>query len=183
MAGRCDLCAAPRADDHAHLAEPARRSVACVCQDCARLFPAEAGGRFRRIPEQVRALPADAFEAEGWQALGVPIGLAWFTRNDDGRSTANYPSPVGTAQSALDAEAEAILARVPAWSSLLPEVEAVLVHRVQARPEAWCVPIDLCYRLVGSLRMQWEGITGGAGAGRAVEEFLERVRRQAGARA
>ena len=42
-------------------------------------------------------------------------------------------------------------------------------------------PIDECYALVGAVKMNWEGISGGAAIERAVPAFFERLRTRRGA--
>jgi hypothetical protein len=37
-------------------------------------------------------------------------------------------------------------------------------------------PIDECYRLVGMIKIQWEGISGGPGPEEAIERFFIELR-------
>jgi hypothetical protein len=41
------------------------------------------------------------------------------------------------------------------------------------------VPIDVCYELVGHLRLRWRGFDGGREAHDAMDSFFERVRKKA----
>ena len=43
-------------------------------------------------------------------------------------------------------------------------------------------PIDECYRLVGMIKLSWEGISGGEGPERAVEAFFSHLREREVAR-
>jgi hypothetical protein len=178
---RCELCAVPIGEQHSHLAEPARGSIACACPDCARLFDFEGLGRYRRVPDEVCSLTTVGFEAQDWAALGIPIGLAWLRRTDAGEIRASFPSPIGTAETTLEPEALDLLERLVPRGSLRAEVEALLIHRLGTETEAWRVPIDICYMLVGTLRAHWIGLTGGSAAQYAVREFLARLRERAGA--
>jgi hypothetical protein len=47
--------------------------------------------------------------------------------------------------------------------------------------EAYIVPIDACYELVGRLRTCWRGFDGGAEAHAELDAFFGRVRERAGA--
>ena len=64
-------------------------------------------------------------------------------------------------------------------SKLLPDAEALIVNRISEPPQFAIVPIDECYALVGMVKANWEGISGGA----AIEEvprFFEGLRERAG---
>jgi hypothetical protein len=54
-------------------------------------------------------------------------------------------------------------------------VEAALVRVRGTRVEAYLVPIDACYELVGQLRRLWRGFDGGQEARLALDEFFTRV--------
>jgi hypothetical protein len=45
--------------------------------------------------------------------------------------------------------------------------------------EAFLLPIDECYALVGELRMRWQGFDGGAEARASIAAFLDGLRRRA----
>ncbi len=62
-----------------------------------------------------------------------------------------YPSPAGATESELPLGAwDAVLAAAPALATLAPDVEAALVRARGSRVEAYLVPIDVCYELVGA---------------------------------
>jgi hypothetical protein len=42
--------------------------------------------------------------------------------------------------------------------------------------EAFLVPIDVCYELVGHLRTLWRGFDGGQDVRRRLDEFFDQVR-------
>jgi hypothetical protein len=106
-----------------------------------------------------------------WDALGIPINLAFFVNSTPhGRVVAYYPSPAGATESALDLEA---------WEDigLAADVEALLVNR--SVPEYFVAPIDQCYRLVGLIRTQWKGLSGGTQVWVAIADFFNELRRRA----
>lgn len=62
---------------------------------------------------------------------------------------------------------------------LEPDVEALLLRRTQDRTDCYLVPIDICYELVGRMRLLWQGFDGGAEARAALNTFFEQVERRA----
>ena len=165
---RCGLCGEGLAEVHPHLVEAGKGKPVCACGGCAAVF-AHAGGKYRRVPERVTAVRVD----EKLRApLGVPVGVAFFRAG-----VAVYPSPLGAVESAVPAEAwEALLAETPALRSMEADVEALLV----GPGEAFIVPLDAAYRLIGILRREWRGFTGGDAARAAIEAFFADLRRRAG---
>jgi hypothetical protein len=91
-----------------------------------------------------------------------------------------YPSPAGATESELALEAWAALTEaVPALASLAADVEALLVRRSEHTVEALIVPIDVCYELVGIIRVAWRGFHGGEDLWRNVDLFFERAAERA----
>jgi hypothetical protein len=180
----CDLCAAPIPADphHAHLLEPARRQVLCACDACALLFSARADTRYRRVPRRVRALPAFQLSDAQWDALLIPVGLAFFSHSSvEQRTVALYPSPAGATESLLPLETWTELAQDnPILAEMEPDVEALLVNRVRGRREYYLAPIDECYRLVGLIRMNWRGLSGGSAVWQEIDGFFAQLRQRAG---
>ena len=62
---------------------------------------------------------------------------------------------------------------------LEPDAEALIVNRMADPPEHAIAPIDECYRLVGMIKLEWDGISGGAGVERAIEAFFAELRERA----
>jgi hypothetical protein len=62
-------------------------------------------------------------------------------------------------------------------ATLEPDVEAVLVRRARGAREYWLVPVDECYRLAGSMRATWQGISGGDAMRGTVDAFFRRLAR------
>jgi hypothetical protein len=176
---RCELCGIDLAGEHPHLLDRRSRQVACSCDACAILFCAQEDAKFVRIPRRVVALDNLAFDEGAWDALMLPINLAFFLRGSDDSTAAAYPSPAGVMASEI---------ALPAWSelfassatlqSVVPEVEALLVNRLDGQASSFLVPVDECYRLVGLVRTQWHGLSGGPDLWNAVREFFARVQRR-----
>ncbi|WP_329216294.1 DUF5947 family protein [Streptomyces microflavus] len=177
---RCELCGEPLPDGHRHLVDTTRRSLKCCCPPCHLLFtrPGAGQGRFRAVPDRYLTDPGFALDGDGWNRLQIPVGLAFFFRNSAlDRFAAFYPSPAGATESELDpATWDAVIGSTRLAGLLQDDVEALLLHAERGKP-ATCtlVPIDVCYELVGRMRLHWKGFDGGAEARADIEQFFERV--------
>jgi hypothetical protein len=173
----CDLCAATLGEAHSHLVYVAEGRLLCACAPCALLLGYGAGERYRVVPDRVRHLPDIHLTDPHWEALGVPVDLAFFYWSTPaGRQVAFYPSPAGATECLLPLDAWAGLAAAnPALATLEPDVEALLVNRTRGRREAYLVPIDACYHLVGMVRLRWRGFSGGD-VWEAVDRFFLELR-------
>ena len=182
---RCELCSAEVATEHAHLIEPGRRKLLCSCNACAILFSAM-GTKYRRVPRRVLAL-ADFHLSDGqWESLRVPISMAFFFRSTpDARVIAFYPSPAGATESLLPLETWTDIEDAnPVLQELECDVEALLVNRVGhargfAAPEYYLLPIDECYKLVGLIRSNWRGLSGGTEVWQRISGFFDGLKQRA----
>jgi hypothetical protein len=159
----CELCGTPIPDDHRHVLELATRDVKCACRPCGLLF--ERADRMKLIGTDVYR--AGDVELD-WEELRLPVDIAFFFRAE-GKLKAFYPSPAGPTESLL---------RVEFAVELADDVEALLVDRVRGARRQWIVPIDVCYALVGLVRMHWRGFTGGADVWRELDKFYEGLDRR-----
>jgi hypothetical protein len=170
-------------DNHRHLVDTEKRSLACACTPCAMLFEASgaAHGRFRTVPDRYLADPDHRLDDGAWELLQIPVGVAFFFRNAAlDRLVALYPSPAGATESELDDSTwQAVLGDSPLAELLEPDVEALLLRRSNGRVECSLVPIDICYELVGRMRLLWQGFDGGAEARADLDAFFEHVGRRA----
>ncbi|WP_300006866.1 DUF5947 family protein [Pseudonocardia sp.] len=177
----CELCAKPVPAEHPHLVQVQERRMLCACGACGFLFsnPGAGGGGFRRVPDRYLADPDFRLTDAQWDALQIPVGMAFFLRNSaQDRIIACYPSPAGATESelGLDAWAAGVGASRLA-AGLEPDVEALLVRRESdVGVECLLVPIDACYRLVGLVRLHWRGFDGGAEAWREIDLFFDALR-------
>ena len=175
---QCDLCAEPIAPEHRHLLDLESRRLLCACRACSILFDRSGagGGHYRLVPDRVVALEDVGLDDATWQGFGIPVDMAFFFHSSAaGRVVAFYPSPLGATESLLDLDAwdDRLLAE------LEPDVEALLVNRTRGRREHWIVPVDRCYELVGLVRTHWSGFTGGDEVWQALDEFFDRLRKEA----
>jgi hypothetical protein len=197
----CEFCATAIPADHGHVADLDASTLMCACRACYLLFthagasqerragPGEEAGpqrrigraRYRSVPDRYRSDPGHRLTVAEWNALEIPVGLAFFLRSSaSGDTTAFYPSPAGATECRLDLEAwRRIVADHPLVAAATPDVEAILVSRGpldQDGVDTFLVPIDACYELAGRMRLLWRGFDGGAEARQSVAEFLDRVR-------
>jgi hypothetical protein len=181
-AERCELCSAVLAVQHAHLLEMTKRAILCSCDPCAILFSGGTAARYRRIPRRGRAMSDFQLSGQQWEALMIPINLAFFYRDSPSkRVVAMYPSPAGATESLLTLEAWSELeSGNQALRKMEPDVEALLVNRVGDRAEYFIVPIDECFRLVGLIRVHWRGLSGGTEVWKEIKEFFVELRRKCG---
>lgn len=170
---RCELCGQAIAEHHAHLIEVCSHRLACACAPCADRFNDETTA-YRRVPEVARRLDGFRISDAEWDALLIPIGLAFFFKaTQSGRVVAMYPGPAGAVESQLDLEAWQSLATAnPLLDDLRSDVEALLVHRIDGAKSYWLMPIDRCYALAGLIRKHWHGLSGGPAVREAIDRFF-----------
>lgn len=187
----CEFCATPVPPRHPHLVQVEERRLFCVCGPCGFLFdnPGAGGGGYRRVPDRYLSDPDFRLTDAQWDALQIPVGMAFFLHNSaQDRVIACYPSPAGATESELE---------LPEWRSgigggrlaaeLEPDVEALLVRRERRHDadesdgagDCLLVPIDACYRLVGLVRLHWRGFDGGAEAWQMIDGFFDELRDEA----
>jgi Family of unknown function (DUF5947) len=179
----CELCREVLTDRHGHLVDTDKRSLACACRACYLLFTQEGAGsgRYRAVPERIYHDPSRPLSDLDWNDLQIPVAMAFFFRNSAiGRVVAGYPSPAGPTECELDLEAwDRIAAEHPLLGEMAPDVEAILVNRTELGNEVFLIPIDMCYSLVGELRMFWTGFDGGAEVRAALATFMTGLRHRA----
>src|SRR5215472_9905492 len=68
---RCDMCATPIPDEHAHVVNVESRNLLCTCRACYLLFtrPGAAQGRYRAVPDRYLRLPSFALSPSAWDSL------------------------------------------------------------------------------------------------------------------
>lgn len=172
----CDLCGAELPDDHRHLLHLDERRILCACEPCVAMRAGE--GPYR--PTGSRLLWLDRFDLPDdlWARLRVPIGLAFFMSSSSaGRVVGLYPSPAGATECELELDAWAELREAnPVLDSIEPDIEGLIVNRISVPHQYAIAPIDECYRLVGTVKASWEGISGGRAVEEVVPAFLEELR-------
>lgn len=175
---QCELCAARIEDAHGHVVDTVDRRLLCSCVPCTMLFTSSTHGRLRAVPRHYAIIPSPLFSDAQWDALGIPIGLAFFFESSKyNRVIAFYPGPAGATESELPLDAwRELREREPAIASMQADVEAALVYRLRGRPaRSFLVPIDVCYELAGIVRSKWSGISGGDEVHDAIDRLFARI--------
>jgi Family of unknown function (DUF5947) len=183
---RCEMCSESIADEHQHVVNVAGRQLMCVCRACYLLFTdSNADLRYRAVPDRYLAFEDFALDRRAWEALQIPVGVAFFFTNSAlGRTVAFYPGPAGACESQLDLDAwNAIRGADSRVGLLADDVEALLVRVPEndsadgefAEPQSFLVPIDACYEFVGRLRMLWRGFDGGQEARQFIDSFFSQI--------
>lgn len=180
---RCELCSEPIAPEHRHLLDLSSRELLCACRGCSLLFDREVSGgdHYRLLPDRVRLVEDFELEDVLWERLQIPVGLAFFFHDSRaGKVSAYYPSPAGPTESLLELGTwTEIKARNPVLDGLETDVEALLVNRTNDTPRYWLVPLDACYSLVGLIRVQWKGLSGGTDVWQAIDRFFDDLAKKA----
>ncbi|OBA86306.1 hypothetical protein A5662_02930 [Mycobacteriaceae bacterium 1482268.1] len=174
---RCEMCAEAIADEHQHVVNVEGRQLMCVCRGCYLLFTdSRADLRYRAVPDRYLVFPDFALDRVQWEALQIPVGLAFFFRNSAlDRTVAFYPGPAGATESELDLKAwNEIRAADPRVDMLADDTEAVLVRVPEdgSALQSYLLPVDACYEFVGRLRMLWHGFDGGQQVRSFIDDFF-----------
>jgi hypothetical protein len=179
---RCEMCSEQITDEHQHVVNVEGRQLMCVCRACYLLFTdSTAELRYRAVPDRYLAFGDFALDRRAWEALQIPVGVAFFFTNSAlGRTVGFYPGPAGATESELDLEAwNALRAADSRIDLVADDVEALLVRVPDdgelAQPQTYLVPIDACYEFVGRLRMLWRGFDGGQEAREFIDGFFAHV--------
>ncbi len=175
----CELCGLTISPEHRHLLDLAQRRIVCACESCWAMRSGE--GDYRPTGNRTLWLKDLEIPDDLWASFQIPIGLAFFMGSTVTECVvAMYPSPAGATESELHFEAWGRMLELnPVLRDLEPDIEGLVVNRLSEPPMYAIVPIDHCYALTGAIKASWEGISGGAGVERAVEEFFANLRTRA----
>jgi len=182
---RCELCSLELTREHPHLIELAARKMVCACDACALLFDGRAG-KYKRVSRRVQAMNNFHLSDAQWESLMIPINMAFFFNSSvDERVVVFYPSPAGAVESLLSLEAwQEIVHDNPVLAGMETDIEALLVNRVgksraDVPAEYYIVPIDECYKLVGLIRANWRGLSGGTEVWQEIGHFFSDLKGRA----
>jgi hypothetical protein len=119
-----------------------------------------------------------------WDSLLIPIGMAFFLKSSiENRVLAFYPSPAGPTESMLSLETwNDIVEENAVLLAMESDTEALLVNRLdhaRRASEYYLVPIDKCYELVGLIRSQWRGFSGGTEVWQGIQRFFDDLKERA----
>jgi uncharacterized protein DUF5947 len=160
--------------------------VKSTADACSILFSGQSGTKYRRVPRRILALTDFRITDVQWEALMIPINMAFlFFSEPQQKIVALYPSPAGATESLLPLDSwQDIVRDNPILKNMEPDVEALLVSRVdrmhgRSSAEYYLAPIDECYKLVGLIRANWRGFSGGTEVWDQIAQFFETLKRRA----
>jgi hypothetical protein len=177
-ASQCERCGTDISESHHHFVDIVSRRLSCACRACWLLSGSDTRDSLRAVPDRYLAGPRLRLNGAQWDALQIPVATMFFMFNGRiGRMIAFYPSPAGATESALSLAAWRDVEQSNPWvRNAAPDVEAILVRRHadgSERSDAFIVPIDACYDLVGRIRVRWSGFDGGDAVRDEIERFFD----------
>lgn len=173
----CEFCSSGISSLHRHVLEISTGKVICACDPCALRFE-NLVAKLKLIPRDPIVLAEFALPDADWESFALPINLAFFYRSTPaGKVKAMYPSPAGATESLLPlASWQGLIAANPQLENMEPDVQALLVNRLGTTREYYIAPIDLCFELVGLIRLHWRGFSGGDKVSKEIKDFFEKLK-------
>lgn len=177
----CEFCGSTVPCPHRHLLETATRRIVCTCDPCALRFE-NVIGRWKLIPRDPRVLENFQMTDAEWEAFALPINLAFcFQSTPVEKVVAMYPSPAGATESLLPLPSwQALVGANPPLAAMLPDVEGLLINRLGKARAYFIAPIDVCFELVGLIRLHWRGLSGGEKLWGEIAAFFENLKQRSG---
>ncbi len=175
----CDLCGLGIPEDHRHLLALVERRIVCACEACWAMRSGE--GDYRPTGNRTVWLPDLDVPNDLWASFQIPIGLAFFMESTiTACVVALYPSPGGATESELHFDSwSRMRALNPVLERLEADIEGLVANRLSDPPMYAIAPIDRCYALTGTVKANWEGISGGPAVEAAVARFFDELRSEA----
>ena len=186
-AERCELCSAALAHEHPHLVEISLRQIVCACEACATLFDGMASGKYRRVSRRAQLLANFQIDR---RAVGKPPDphqhgvllpiAAW--KEKWSHSTPALPELWNPCFRSMPGTRSC--RRTPSLASCNPisrrcSSTGWVTPTNGRRPSTIIAPIDECYKLVGLIRANWKGLSGGAEVWAEIGRFFSALRAQA----
>ena len=114
-------------------------------------------------PPRVRFFRSFRMTDAQWDALMIPIGIAFFSRSSrSNRVWLSIRARRGRWNRCLSLETwDEIEQRKSDIAHDGSDVEGLLVYRVGTAREYYIIPIDECFKLIGIIRLKWKGFSGG----------------------
>jgi hypothetical protein len=175
---KCVFCGRILEEEHRHLVDLKTMHFMCTCEMCA-ITMAEANG-YSPLPQRVLELNDFRMPDELWSDFLIPVNMAFMvSHSSTGNAIAYYPGPAGATQSKLKMEPWGRLVQLnPVLNDLLPDLESLLINRLNDSPQYFIVPVDNCYELIGRIRLSWKGIFGGREVNDTINDFFDKLKQK-----
>jgi hypothetical protein len=133
---------------------------------------------YKPLPQRIVELKDFTLPEDLWSDFLIPVNMTFFVFNTKVSGTvAYYPAPTGATESKLKLEPWFEMVRLnPVLQSLMPDLEALLVNRLNKPGKYFIVPIDTCYKLIGKIRTSWKGISGGVEVNHIIDQFFNQLK-------
>lgn len=173
---RCNFCGNSIPEDHRHLINLSEMRFKCACEVCAIIQAVH--GDYKIIPQHVELLQNFNMPEDLWAQFMIPVNMAFFVFNSNRNGIiAYYPAAAGATESKLKMEPwKKLLELNPVLSKMAPDLEALLVNRLETPGRYYIVPIDSCYKLIGIIKSNWRGISGGVEVNHAISKFFTELK-------
>lgn len=175
---RCIFCGRDLPGDHRHLVDISSMKFMCTCEVC--MITMVEKENFKTLPTRYHQLEGFNLPDGLWSDFLIPVNMAFFVENTARNGTvAYYPAPTGATESKLKMEPWNELQQLnPVLNGLIPDLEALLINRLDDSGQYYIVPIDSCYKLIGMIRMTWKGIFGGSEVNNVIREFFNELKQK-----
>ncbi|OLZ11328.1 DUF5947 family protein [Sulfobacillus thermosulfidooxidans] len=167
---------------HRHLLRLQTGQVVCACQHCALLFDAPGQSQYQSIPTRIISLGRAMLDMEFWDRISSPVHLVGIVKRRGGQAEIFYPSPAGAVSGGPISREFLTLPLQEALDTMSDEVEVLLFADLSGMTEGFLIPLDRFYELIGLLRLNWQGLSGGNDVSRRIRQFFDQLARQAPSR-
>lgn len=172
----CVFCRTELAPDHRHLVDMTSMKFLCTCEMC--IILKVGAGKYKKLPQRFLNLSSMQMSDSLWSDFRIPVNMTFFVlKSAEEGAVAYYPAPTGATESKLKMEPWQELTELnPRLTTLVPELEALLVNRLGDQNQYFIVPVDNCYRLIGMIRKSWKGIFGGSEVNNIINKFFAELK-------
>ena len=168
----CNFCGRTLSPDHRHLVDLSLMKFMCTCEMC--MVTLAESSTYKPLPQRSLELINFNLSDALWSDFLIPVNMAFFVLSSARNgAVAYYPAPTGATESKLKMEAwDKLVLLNPVLNDLAPDLEALLINRLDEQGQYYLVPIDSCYRLIGMIRVAWKGIFGGKEVNDIIRKFF-----------
>ena len=168
----CNFCGRILSPDHRHLVDLSLMKFMCTCEMC--MVTLAENSSYKPLPQRSIELINFNLTDALWSDFLIPVNMAFFVQSSARNGAiAYYPAPTGATESKLKIEAwNQLVLLNPILEDLSPDLEALLINRLDDQGQYYIVPIDSCYKLIGMIRVAWKGIFGGKEVNDTIRKFF-----------